>query len=392
MTHHKFRASFALGSSLLLACLAGCGSANNTSPDNSAGASTSISSGAVAGSGSDQAVSAQHTDFFVKDNGDGTKVIKDVDGTEVTVPVKAERVANIWHANNQVTLALGGADTLVATTHYVTTIPWFKQIYPNISQVSTPVSENNDLNMEDLLKSRPDVVLVANEKQAEQVREAGLTAVRVGFKDLNGLMRTVDLTAEVLGTKEAYQRAQRYNTYMQGNIDKVQERLKDLPDAEKPQVLHIGSGTEITKVSGQGIVIDEWIKLAGGTNVVKDVNGMKSVSMEQITAASPQVVIVGGDTSAKGIETIKSDPAWADVPAVKDNKLYRNPYGAFNWDRYSTEEALQILWAAKTLHPDRFADIDIVKETREFYKNFYGYDLTEDEAKLILAGDPPAQH
>ena len=167
--------------------------------------------------------------FFVKDNGDGTKVIKDVDGTEVTIPVKAERIANTWHANNQVTLALGGADKLVATTHYVSTIPWFKQVYPNISQIPTPVSENNDLNMEELLKTRPDVVLVSTEKQAEQVRQAGLSAVRVGFKDLQGLMRTVNLTAEVLGTEGAYKRAQQYNSYMQGNINKVQDRLKDVP-------------------------------------------------------------------------------------------------------------------------------------------------------------------
>ena len=386
MTHHKLRASLAL----LLVFLTGCGTANSTAPSNSAGASTSISNNAAAGGTSDNSEATQHTEFFVKDNGDGTKVIKDIDGTEVTVPVKAERIANTWHANNQVTLALGGADKLVATTHYVSTIPWFKQVYPNISQIPTPVSENNDLHMEELLKTRPDVVLVSTEKQAEQVRQAGLSAVRVGFKDLQGLMRTVNLTAEVLGTEGAYKRAQQYNSYMQGNINKVQDRLKDIPEGEKPHVLHLGSGTEVTKVSGQGIVIDEWIKLAGGVNVMKDVQGMKSVSLEQITASSPQVIIVGGDSSAKGIDSIKNDEAWADVPAVKEGKLYRNPFGAFNWDRYSTEEALQILWAAKTLHPDKFADVDMVKETREFYKTYYGYDLTEDEANRILAGDPPA--
>ena len=48
-----------------------------------------------------------------------------------------------------------------------------------------------------------------------------------------------------------------------------------------------------------------------------------------------------------------------------------------------------MLWSAKTLHPDKFTDVDLVKETREFYATYYGYNLTEDEAKLIIAGDAP---
>jgi hypothetical protein len=30
-----------------------------------------------------------------------------------------------------------------------------------------------------------------------------------------------------------------------------------------------------------------------------------------------------------------------------------------------------------------------VKETREFYTTYYGYNLTEEETKLIIAGDAP---
>ena len=64
--------------------------------------------------------------------------------------------------------------------------------------------------------------------------------------------------------------------------------------------------------------------------------------------------------------------------------------GTFNWDRYSAEEALQVLWAAQAFHPEQFKDIDLVQETREFYKTYYGYNLTEDEAKRIIAGQGPA--
>ena len=392
MASSRLTSALALSSAALMLVLSGCGATNTTS-SSSASASSSVSastsSSASAQNGYNGAAATDHTSFFVKDNGDGTKVIKDVDGQEVTVPVTPERVANLWHANNQVILTLGGAPKLSATTHYVTTIPWFRQVYPDITKVPAPIAANNDLNMEALLATKPDVVLVSSEKQAEAVRKAGLTAVRVGFSDMNGLMQTVNLTAEVLGTQGAYERAQKYNAYMQKNLKLIEERLKDLPDSERPKVMHIGSGTKVQNVSGSGIVIDEWIKIAGGQNVATDLKGMKDVSMEQITSYAPEVIIIGGDASAKGVQTIQSDAAWKDVPAVKNGKIIRNPYGTFNWDRYSTEEALQVLWAAKTLHPQKFTDIDMVKETQQFYSTFFGYSLSADDAQRILAGEAP---
>lgn len=392
MTSSRLTSALALSSAALMLVLSGC-NATNTASSSSAPASSSVSASASSSAGTQNgyngAAATDHTSFFVKDNGDGTKVIKDVDGQEVTVPVTPERVANLWHANNQVILTLGGAPKLSATTHYVTTIPWFRQVYPDITKVPAPIAANNDLNMEALLATKPDVVLVSSEKQAEAVRQAGLTAVRVGFSDMNGLMQTVNLTAEVLGTQGAYERAQKYNAYMQKNLKLIEERLKDLPDSERPKVMHIGSGTKVQNVSGSGIVIDEWIKIAGGQNVAADQKGMKDVSMEQITAYAPEVIIIGGDASAKGVQTIQSDAAWKDVPAVKNNKVIRNPYGTFNWDRYSTEEALQVLWAAKTLHPQKFTDVDMVKETQEFYSTFFGYSLSADDAQRILAGEAP---
>ena len=147
MKFSKFKAGLALSSALVLAALTGCGTANNTSPSNSTSASSSIS-------GSDSSSSNEHTSFFVKDNGDGTKVIKDIDGTEVTVPTKPERIADLWHANNQVVLLLGGADKLVATTTNVKSLAWFKKIYPGIENIDAPV-KGTDVNMEQLSADKP---------------------------------------------------------------------------------------------------------------------------------------------------------------------------------------------------------------------------------------------
>jgi iron complex transport system substrate-binding protein len=89
------------------------------------------------------------------------------------------------------------------------------------------------------------------------------------------------------------------------------------------------------------------------------------------------------------MNTLLKDTTLQKVNAVKSGKVYFNPDGAFYWDRYSAEEALQIQWAAKTLHPDKFQNIDIIKETRYFYKTFLNYNLTEEEANKIINNEEP---
>lgn len=66
-------------------------------------------------------------------------------------------------------------------------------------------------------------------------------------------------------------------------------------------------------------------------------------------------------------------------------------YGIFAWNRYSVETPLQLYWAAKTFYPDSFENIDIATETKNFYKTFFGYELSEENAANILAARAPSK-
>ena len=108
----------------------------------------------------------------------------------------------------------------------------------------------------------------------------------------------------------------------------------------------------------------------------------KSITFEQIQAWNPDVIIVMGTQKDK--ETVMNDPQWKDLKAIKDGKLYINPKGVFYWDRYGAEEALQIQWAAKTLYPDMFPNLDIKDVLTKFYTEFFDYSLTSDDIDSIL--------
>ena len=320
---------------------------------------------------------------------DATRTVTDVDGTAVEIPANVERVADLWHANNQVVLMLGGADKLVTTTKSVQSLAWFAKVYPRIKEISAPV-KGTDVNWEEVEKEKPQVVLASNKGQIEMARKHNIPALRVSFTDYDGLHKTVRITADVLGG-DAPNRAEKYISYLDEKTKFVDDRTKDIPDAERPVVLHIVGGDDLLKVDGTNTIIDEWIRYGGGKNAIAEKGSMINTTIEEILKADPDIIIIGGAQAQKGIEAIKNDPQWAGIKAVKNGRLYGSPVGTFNWARYSTEAALQVLWAGQTIQPKLFADVDLVKETVDFYKRFLHYDLSEADAQRIIKGEAPAK-
>lgn len=315
------------------------------------------------------------------------RTVKDQFGTDVELPNNVTKVADLWHANNEIVLLLGGADKLVATTDTVKNMKWFAKVDPGIKDLKAPLSGDN-IQTEELVALKPDVVLSSTDAQIEAARNAGLKAVKVFFQNLKDMRETVKITAQVLGS-DAEKKADEYLKYFDGNINYVSEKTKNIPQEKKPKVLHIVDGSNLLKVDGKNTIIDEWINLAGGVNALDQNGNMIVVTMEDIVKANPDVIIIGGTSASKGKESILNSPEWSSINAVKNNNIYSNPVGAYNWDRYSAEEALQILWAAKIFNPDSFQDLDLVKKTQEFYKEFFNYDLTADDAQRIISGLDP---
>ena len=143
------------------------------------------------------------------------------------------------------------------------------------------------------------------------------------------------------------------------------------------------------KVDGTNTIQNTWTKLGGGVNAINTEGSMIEVSAEEIINANPDIIIVGGNDTDAQIKKIKEHPAFSGSNAVKNGKIYGNPKGVFSWDRYGAENVLQILWAAKTIQPDLFKDVDMKVKTKEFYKEFLNHDLSDKEYGYILKGLNP---
>ena len=313
--------------------------------------------------------------------------IKDISGNVVKVPVNIEKIAMLWYANNHIVLMLGGADKIVATTDLIKNNKWFAHVYPRISSIPNGVN-GKSLQAEELVKLNPDIVIAADKNNKEELLKNGFTVLYPSFTNHADMKKSISIMAEVIGG-DAPKIAKKFNEYFDGNLKRVLSKTDKIAEVDRPKVLHIADGKNLLKADGTNTIIDEWIRVAGSQNAVSKAGNMLELNAEEIININPDVIIIGRAKAPEILKKLFENQVYAGTNAVKNKKVYVNPAGVFSWDRYGAEGALQILWAAKTLHPELFKDINIEAETKKFYKEFLHYDLSDKEVGYILNGLDP---
>ena len=304
---------------------------------------------------------------------------------------KEVRIASPWPAQNTIIAMLGYGDNIVGTSMIAKKIPLFRQSLPRIENVPVvSVNSGHEINPEQIISLGVDMLFVPHNMvvpQQDLLKQAGVQVLAFEANTMQALTHRVQQTAAVLGP-DAQQKAQAYQRYFDHNVALVAGRLKDLPASQRVSLYH-SMGNPLT-TTGRPSLNQDWIDLAGGINIAENwfgsgkQNRSGEVALEKIVAANPTVIVAMNKRDA---DTILASPQWASVDAVIHHRVYVNPKGMFWWCRETSEEALQFLWLAKTLYPERFADIDMRKETRDFYQHFFGLTLSESQVNDVL--NPP---
>jgi len=321
-----------------------------------------------------------------KNEAPATRTVVDMSGTEVTIPAQVNTYVESWFAHNAVDLMLNKAEGMLVTCVNKNSQPWMYIVCPNFYKaVSTNFSA--DMNLEEIIAAKPDVVFGSNEKYRDMFTAVGIPFINCSFKTYDEMIRSVQLTAEVFGG-EAVDIANRYTSYLKERLDWVAKRVEDIPEEKRTTVAHGNSIYELN-FDGANTIIDEWIKYAGGINAAAEgmTGNLQTISMEQVLQWDPDVLITGKPKNQ--VDQVMSDPAWANLKAVKNGRVYSNPKGVFAWDRYGVESALQPQWCAKLLYPGLFEDFDIAQELKNFYHTFFYYELSDQQAQMILNYETP---
>ncbi|MCY0389547.1 ABC transporter substrate-binding protein [Robbsia sp. Bb-Pol-6] len=319
-----------------------------------------------------------------------TRTITFYGNETITVPDKIERIAVAWPAENSIIAMLGYGDKIIATSRAIRDQPVFQKFVPSIKN-AVVIGMNGapgagDLNVEAIIALHPDVIFVPQRfepNKIAQLRRAGIAVAALHDNSMDAMVERTLITGEILGP-DAQAKAQRYKTYFERNAHIVRNALATVPPDRRLKV-YLANGSP-NRTSGAPSLDEDWMRLGGATNIAEHwaggQRGGATVSVEQVLAAQPDVIIT---MPAKLADGIRHDPQWQDIKAVRDGRVYGNPQGMFWWSRETSEEALQIIWVAKLLYPQALPQIDMRQETRDFYKVFYGYDLSDAEIGQFLS-------
>lgn len=363
MTISYIRKSLATATALLLAATAGltaCSSDSDTSSD---------------ASGNSQAATSQ--------SDSDTRVVQDGDGKDVTIPANVTKVAPTIGAMDAITAMLGSADKISATVKGVPDM--FYTVYPQVKEAKEDTSS-----VEGIIASGAQVVYGVNrftDDQLAQLESAGVVMVPISnLSTPEDIQKAVTIIGNILGG-DAPEAATAFNDYYSGNISKSQDLSSGVDDPLSVLPLNYASGSWATVNSSD--ILSTYLDEAGAKNVAADYEGTKngtrmSVTAEQILQWDPEALVVLDQAS---YDKVMSDPSLSTLSAVKNKRVYVQPSGVYLWSVRSAEGALEPLWLGSVLYPDKFADVDMNQEVRDFYQKFYDYELSDDELKTIMAGD-----
>lgn len=322
-----------------------------------------------------------------------TVTVTDQLNRSVTVPADIERIVVLQHQTLDILVELGAADKIVGVLRsWPSLIPGLDKYAPQLKDLPTP-GDLSMVNVEELLRLKPDVVFVTNyapPAMIDQISRAGIPVVAISLSQgegveapkLNptfadddtayaeGLKAGVKLIGGIVGKSD---RADQLLDYAFAKRKLVQDRVAGLPAGDRVR-LYMANPDLNTYGSGKytGVIMAR----SGGVNVAAGVRGATKVSMEDILAWDPQVIFVQ-DRYAPVADQIRQGAAWQHVDAVKSGRIYITPEYVKPWG-YPLPEALALgeLWMAKKLYPDRFDDVDMQAEATAYYQRFYGQPYT----------------
>lgn len=334
----------------------------------------------------------------------GSRSVVDMAGNTVPLPGEIKRIACLEVLCYEKLFLLGASDRIAMMIR--TNAPWMRLTNPAVAGIQ---QLSSDPGSEELLRQHVDVVfrtygypdpgkiaqlarmgvpiLVSQPTSQSSPQPTAQPASKIDSIEtfVASRKRMLRLYAAVLGP--AYTaRAEEWCAYHDHMVALVQSRVAQIPRASRVRLFHV-RGPQANATQGLTSATYWYGEIAGadmviGHSILRDKG---PVSMEELLKWDPQVINVGRHYP---VSLVTEDPRWARIAAVRNGRVHALPEGVFYWDG-STEGVLLMLYLAKELYPNLFADLDLRREIRDYYQRFYRYRLSEQELTLMLDGKGP---
>ena len=315
------------------------------------------------------------------------RVFTDSTGREVTVDQEISRIA--------VTGPLGQIVVFAIAPDMLVGIPgawnpeakaFLDEQYYNLPVLGQLYGGKGDLNLEELLKAAPQVVIDIGEPKDSIAQDMDALTEQTGipFVHISAYLEHMDETytmlGELLGLEEEA-------GVLAETCERIYSRAVEMMQGvEKVNMLYATGENGLNVLANGGYhsgVID---MMANNVAVVENVSSKgtgNEVDMEQILNWNPDVIVFSENSI---YDTVGDDPVWQSVSAIESGRYYEVPFGPYNWigQPPAVQRLLGMMWLGKLLYPQA-ADYDLYDEVAQYYQLFYHCDLTREQYDALMA-------
>ncbi len=208
----------------------------------------------------------------------------------VTIEKLPEKIISMAPSSTEILFALGLGEKVAGVTQFCN--------YPDEAQDKQKIGgfsqTDIDVSIEQIVTIEPDLILATETHITEVVPkleqlmpQTAIIVLMTEVETFDVVFEAIDLVGQCTGTKN---KADQLVANMNGQIQSITDKTKNLTDSEKPGVLYIVWNDPIFAIGG-GTLGNALIDAAGGKNIFRDLTGSPTVNLEAIIIRNPQVIL-----------------------------------------------------------------------------------------------------
>ena len=324
-----------------------------------------------------------------------TREITDMAGRKVTVPA-AEDIESVFSTGPvaAIFMYMVAPDKLLGWNYELNDVE--KSIILEKYHDLPNFGMGDAINYEAVIAANPTIALNCGKINDAMVSDCDTLSKSLGIpviavdNELNNSAEAFRFMGELLGVEDHAEELAEYSEKIFTDI----ASLADIPEDEKVSV-YFGNGEDSLETAPRGSQHAQILDAVNVTNVADLELGDGSrvqISAEQLLAWNPDVIVVNGEPKAdksgnSAADDILSNPDYASLKAVQDNKVYGTPNAPFSWvDRPAGPNRLiGMRWLSAVVYPE-YIKCDVNEEIREFFNLFYHVDLSDEQLENVLKG------
>ena len=324
-----------------------------------------------------------------------TREITDMAGRKVTVPT-AENIESVFSAGPvaAIFLYMVVPDKLLGWNYELNDVE--KSIILDKYQDLPNFGMGDAVNYEAVIAANPTIAINSGKINDAMVSDCDALSESLGIpvvavdNELNNSAEAFRFMGELLGVEDHAEELVQYAEQVFTDINV----LSDIPEEKKVSV-YFGNGEDSLETAPRGSQHAQILDAINAVNVADLELGDGSrvqISAEQLLAWDPDVIVVNGEPKAdksgsSAAEDILSNPDYASLKAVQDQKVYGTPNAPFSWvDRPAGPNRLiGMRWFSALIYPE-YIKCDINEEIHKFFDLFYHVDLSDEQLENVLKG------